>query len=55
VVAIAIGLPFTKLGGFFGFVAPPVNFYLALFSMVIMYLLIVQWVKKIFYKQVFLK
>jgi len=55
VIAIAIGLPYTKLGGLFGFVPPPFYFYFALLFMVIMYLLIVQWVKKIFYKKVFLK
>lgn len=50
VVALAILLPFTPLGVFFGFVAPPLLFFFILASMVIVYLLIVEVVKKWFYK-----
>lgn len=50
VVAFAILLPFTPLGGFFGFVAPPLLFFFILLSMVVVYLLMVEGVKKWFYK-----
>jgi Mg2+-importing ATPase len=50
VVAVAIGLPLTPLGTFFGFVAPPLYFYFVLLGMVISYLVFVQCAKVIFYK-----
>lgn len=51
VVALAILLPFTPLGGLLGFVAPPPLFYLVLAGMVILYLLIVEQAKQWFYKR----
>lgn len=50
VVSIAVLLPFTPLGRFLGFVAPPLLFFFILASMVIVYLLIVEKVKQWFYK-----
>jgi Mg2+-importing ATPase len=50
VVAAAILLPFTSIGTHFGFVAPPIKFYLLLGGMVIAYLIIVQVVKQAFYR-----
>ena len=49
VVAIAILLPFTSLGTYFGFVAPPAKFYFILGGMVLVYLCIVQLIKQYFY------
>lgn len=51
VVALSILLPFTPLGGFLGFVAPPLLFFFILASMVIVYLLMVEVVKQWFYKR----
>lgn len=51
VVSIAILLPFTALGRFLGFVAPPLLFFFILASMVIVYLVIVEVVKQWFYKR----
>lgn len=50
VVALAVLLPFTSLGRFLGFVAPPPQFFFILTCMVIVYLLIVEVVKQWFYK-----
>lgn len=50
VVVAAILLPFTSIGTHFGFVAPPIKFYLLLGGMVIAYLIIVQVVKQSFYR-----
>ena len=49
VVALAAALPFTPLGSYFGFVAPPARFYLILVGMVVAYLLIVELAKRVFY------
>jgi Mg2+-importing ATPase len=49
VVAVAAALPFTALGRYFGFVAPPASFYGILAAMVIGYLILVQVVKARFY------
>jgi len=49
VMAIGAILPLTPLGGYFGFVAPPVEFYAILAVMVVTYLLIVEFAKRIFY------
>lgn len=51
VVAVAILLPFTPLGRFFGFVPPPALFFVILAGMVIVYLLMVEFVKQWFYKR----
>jgi len=50
VVAIAAGLPFTSLGAYFGFVPPPVQFYVILAGMVTVYLLMVEAAKQGFYR-----
>ena len=50
--AAAIGalLPLTPLGAFFGFVAPPVSFYLFLAAAVVAYLTLVELVKRLFFR-----
>lgn len=53
VVAIAIGLPLTPLGAYFGFVAPPAFFYLVLLVLVVAYLCFVQIAKHFFYQHHF--
>ena len=50
VVAIGAVLPFTPLGAYFGFVAPPARFYFILAAMVVIYLLIVELAKQGFYR-----
>ncbi len=49
IVTIAAILPFTSIGGYFGFVALPVKFYFILGGMVLAYLSIVELVKQRFY------
>jgi Mg2+-importing ATPase len=49
VVAIAAFLPLTPWGAYFGFVAPPAEFYGILAAMVLIYLLIVEVAKRVFY------
>ena len=51
VVLIAIALPFTPIGAYFGFVAPPPLFFLILLGMVLIYLLAVEGVKRWFYRR----
>ncbi len=50
VVAIAMVLPFTPIGAYFGFVAPPARFYFILGGMVLVYLCIVELAKRGFYR-----
>ncbi|MCE9632866.1 MAG: magnesium-translocating P-type ATPase [Methylophilales bacterium] len=50
VVTTAIVLPFTSLGTHFGFVPPPTKFYVILGFMVLVYLAIVELVKRGFYR-----
>jgi len=50
VVAIALALPFTPIGTYFGFVPPPARFYLILGAMVLVYLLVVELAKQGFYR-----
>jgi Mg2+-importing ATPase len=50
VVAAAIALPFTRLGGDLGFVPPPGRFFVILFVMVCAYLAGVEIVKRWFYR-----
>jgi Mg2+-importing ATPase len=50
VVAIAVLLPFTPIGTYFGFVPPPAKFYFILGAMVLVYLLIVELAKQGFYR-----
>ncbi len=47
VVAVALWLPFTPLGGTFGFTPLPVGFYGALTAMVLSYLAVVMWVRRL--------
>lgn len=49
VMLIAATLPFTPLGAYFGFIAPPAQFYAILAAMVVSYLLIVEVTKRGFY------
>ena len=51
VVTVAVLLPFTPLGSHFGLVAPPPRFYLLLGIMVLVYLTIVELVKRLFYRR----
>lgn len=50
VVGIALAVPFTRLGGLFGFARLPLTFYLVLAGLVGLYLIIVEITKKRFYK-----
>jgi Mg2+-importing ATPase len=50
IVALAIVLPLTPLGAYFGFVAPPLDFYLILLGMTLIYLVFVQAAKTFFYR-----
>ena len=50
VMAVGAILPFTPLGTYFGFVAPPAEFYAILAAMVVTYLAIVEVAKRGFYK-----
>jgi Mg2+-importing ATPase len=51
IVALAVLIPFTPLGKFLGFVAPPMLFFFILTAMVIVYLVVVETVKQWFYKR----
>jgi Mg2+-importing ATPase len=50
VVGIAVSLPFTLIGTYFGFVPPPIRFYFLLGGMVLLYLIIVELAKQSFYR-----
>jgi P-type Mg2+ transporter len=50
VVAIACVLPFTVIGSLFGFVQPPLSFFAVLAGLVIGYIVIVELVKRWFYR-----
>jgi Mg2+-importing ATPase len=51
IVTIGLIIPFTPLGKFFGFVAPPLTYFIALFLIVVTYLFAVQMGKKWFIKK----
>lgn len=51
VVATALGLPLTLWRTHLGFVAPPLSFYGILAAMVVAYLVIVEVVKRVFYRR----
>jgi P-type Mg2+ transporter len=51
IVAVGLLLPFSPLAGPFGFVAPPVWFFIALAMIVCFYLVMVYYVKKAFIKK----
>ncbi len=50
VVIVALALPFTGLGHYFGFQAPPAEFLVILVALVVVYLGIVEAAKRIFYR-----
>ena len=50
VVAIAVLMPFTPVGGYFGLVPPPARFYFMLGAMVLVYLITVELIKQRFYR-----
>jgi Mg2+-importing ATPase len=50
VVTVAIVLPLTSLGRWFGFVAPPPLFFVYLIGATVAYLALVEIVKGIFYR-----
>jgi Mg2+-importing ATPase len=49
IVAVAVLLPFTAIGTHFGFVPPPAKFYFILGGMVLVYLIVVELAKQVFY------
>jgi Mg2+-importing ATPase len=49
VLAVAVLLPFTPLGAFFGLVPLPARFYAALAGMTVAYLVLLEAVKRLFY------
>jgi P-type Mg2+ transporter len=51
VVFIAVGLPFTPLGAYLGFVPPPLSFYAILAGLVFFYLVAVEGVKQWFFRR----
>ncbi len=51
VVALAVLLPFTALGRWFGFVAPPPSLLAALAGMLLCYLALAEAVKRWFYRR----
>jgi Mg2+-importing ATPase len=50
-VAIACILPFTPIGSLFGFIPLPASFFVVLAGLVISYLIIVELVKRWFYRK----
>ena len=50
VVCLAVLLPFTPIGTYFGFVPPPAKFYFILGAMVLVYLFVVELAKQGFYR-----
>jgi P-type Mg2+ transporter len=50
VVMLAVILPLLPIGRYFGFVAPPLQFFVILSLMVIAYLVVVEIVKRQFYR-----
>ena len=51
IVVTAVVLPLTPVGAWFGFVAPPAGFYAAVAAMVLAYLILVELVKRWFYRR----
>jgi Mg2+-importing ATPase len=51
VVCLAIALPFTPLGRYFGFVPPPLSFYAILAGLVLFYLFAVEGIKQWFFRK----
>jgi P-type Mg2+ transporter len=51
VVLLAVVIPYTTLGRYFGFVELPLSFYLILAVIVIFYLVAVEWIKQWFFRR----
>ena len=51
VLAVAIGLPYTVIGSYFGFTPLPAAFFGVLVVMVVLYLLAVEFVKRRFFRR----
>jgi Mg2+-importing ATPase len=51
IVAVGIGLPYTAIGRWFGFVPLPLAFLAALCAMVVCYLVLAEGVKRWFYRR----
>jgi Mg2+-importing ATPase len=51
VVFLAVVLPFTPLGAYFGFVSPPLSFYAILAGLVFIYLFAVEGIKQWFFRR----
>jgi Mg2+-importing ATPase len=51
VVFLAVALPFTQLGRYFGFVPPPLSFYAILSGLVLFYLFAVEGIKQWFFRR----
>ncbi|TGL52222.1 magnesium-translocating P-type ATPase [Leptospira meyeri] len=49
IAAIGAFLPFTSIGSYLGLIPPPMEFYAILASMVVVYLIVVESVKRLFY------
>jgi Mg2+-importing ATPase len=50
-VAMAIALPYTPLATWLGFVPPPPTFFAFLLAVVVTYLLLVEGIKRLFYRR----
>ncbi|EMY68551.1 hypothetical protein LEP1GSC199_1454 [Leptospira vanthielii serovar Holland str. Waz Holland = ATCC 700522] len=50
IAALGAFLPFTKIETYFGLVPPPMEFYAILASMVVIYLMVEETAKRIFYR-----
>jgi Mg2+-importing ATPase len=50
-VSLAVVFPYTPLGRYFGFVAPPLSFYLVLAGLVFFYLIAVEGMKQWFFRR----
>ena len=54
-VAIALAIPFTPFGRYLGFVPPPSVFFLFLAAITVIYLILVEFVKRLFFRHVALE
>jgi Mg2+-importing ATPase len=50
IVAVGFLIPYTPIGALFEFVAPPLEFYLALVGIIVAYLALVEVIKFFFYR-----
>ena len=51
IVALAIIIPYTRIGSYFGFTPPPVTFLLLVAGFVIVYIFLAEAMKRWFYKK----